>query len=118
MTDPFAPPPGPRPYADRLTEHLQRRHGTTTPRDGSEQYQVAVLREFLRVAELAMRDEDLEVDITRRVLDRITYGCVPHGYDTDQRAQLTTALRDAHERAPLRVEVAREQFDQLGDGSR
>ncbi len=116
MTDPFTREP--RSAGERLTQHLQRRNGRTTAADASEQYQTAVLRGMLTVVEMALRDEDLNPAVTRRVLDKVIYGCAPRDYDADERATLTKVARDAYERAPMRVEVTPERFDQLRGGQR
>lgn len=66
-----------------LTDYLLDRHlgrtgaAASASRDPAAHLQVAVLRDFLRVLQCALDDENIDPDTTRRVIERVIYGGVP-----------------------------------------
>jgi hypothetical protein len=80
---------GGTPNARQLLErHLVRTGGDAAIiRDPTSQFQVALLRDFLRVLNSALDDELVDPAVTRRVLERVIYGSVPQPALVDQRIE-------------------------------
>jgi len=79
-----------------LSDHIERM-GLTQARlnDPATQATVAITREVLRVAEVAMHDEGIEPEVIARVLRLIIYGTMPTAHDVTEKLQLREQLVDA-----------------------
>jgi hypothetical protein len=83
---------------DMLNRHLFRTGVVDPYREDAYKYAVVgVTRDLLRVVEAVCEDEDLDPDVTRRILQRVIYGAVP--LPSEVRGRVPAADRAAQGRA-------------------
>lgn len=76
-------------YGSRmLDDYLRATWRSGSPRDAMEQYQVAMLRQWISHLEFVLRDERLAPDVIRRIIKGLIYGCTPNAGETELREHL------------------------------
>jgi hypothetical protein len=86
---------------DRSTDDLLDRHlrrvgaRDATSQDPAAHFQVAMLRDFLRLLRAALDDEHIEPGAAQRVIERVIYGGVPQPAVTEQMIAQRTRFAEA-----------------------